>query len=280
LIGGGSGLNSLNASNISSGTISNDLLPDTINVTDLIGGGSGLNSLNASNISSGTISNDLLPDTINVTDLIGGGSGLNSLNASNISSGTISNDLLPDTINVTDLIGGGSGLNSLNASNISSGTIDISYIADESITLAKLNSDVTLAGVTVHGATTSDIVSFTNTTDAADGVGAVKITGGLYVAKKIYAGDDITAFSDRRKKSNIERIENALDKVSQLNGYTFDYNGERKTGVIAQEVNEVLPEAVYGSEDTTYSVAYGNLVGILIEAIKELKNEINQLKNT
>ena len=169
---------------------------------------------------------------------------------------------------------------SVAAENIDSGTLPSDRIANESITLAQLNSDVTLAGITGHGATTSDIVSFTNTTDASAGAGAVTITGGLYVAKKIYAGDDITAFSDRRKKSNIERIENALDKVSQLNGYTFDYNGERKTGVIAQEVNEVLPEAVYGSEDTTYSVAYGNLVGILIEAIKELKNEIDQLKNT
>ena len=211
---------------------------------------------------------------------IGDGSGLSSLNGSNVSSGTIDNARLPSTINVTNLIGNGSGLSSLNASNVSSGTLPSARIAADSITLTQLNSDVTLAGITGHGATTSDIVSFTNTTDASAGAGAVTITGGLYVAKKIYAGDDITAFSDRRKKSNIERIENALDKVSQLNGYTFDYNGERKTGVIAQEVKEVLPEAVYGSEDTTYSVAYGNLVGILIEAIKELKNEIDQLKNT
>ena len=120
-----------------------------------------------------------------------------------------------------------------------------------------------------------------STTDSAsNGTGALVVqSGGLYVNKKIYAGDDITAFSDRRKKSNITRIENALDKVCQLSGYTFDYLDERKTGVIAQEVKEVLPEAVYGSEDTSYSVAYGNLAGIIIEAIKELKNEIQELKN-
>ena len=122
--------------------------------------------------------------------------------------------------------------------------------------------------------------TFTDATDAAsNGSAALRTTGGLYVSKKIYAGNDITAFSDRRKKSNITRIENALDKVCQLSGYTFDYLGERKTGVIAQEVKEVLPEAVYGSEDTSYSVAYGNLAGILIEAIKELRNEIQELKN-
>jgi len=117
-------------------------------------------------------------------------------------------------------------------------------------------------------------------TDATSGgAGAITTQGGIYAAKKIYAGDDVTAFSDRRQKTNIERIENALDKVCQLSGYTFIHNGERKTGVIAQEVKDVLPEAVYGSEETSYSVAYGNLAGIIIEAIKELKNEIQELKN-
>jgi hypothetical protein len=117
-------------------------------------------------------------------------------------------------------------------------------------------------------------------TDATSGgAGAITTQGGIYAAKKIYAGDDVTAFSDRRQKTNIERIENALDKVCQLSGYTFIHNGERKTGVIAQEVKDVLPEAVYGSEETSYSVAYGNLAGILIEAIKEIKNEIQQLKD-
>ena len=49
---------------------------------------------------------------------------------------------------------------------------------------------------------------------------------------------------------------------------------------MAQEVLEVLPEVVSGSEETTYSLAYGNMVGLLVEAIKELKSEINQLKSS
>jgi hypothetical protein len=142
------------------------------------------------------------------------------------------------------------------------------------------NIPSTLQEITENGTTTDQEISLTNTTDSTSTTtGALNITGGLGVAKKIYAGDDVTAFSDKRHKSNIERIENALDKVCHLSGYTFDYNGERKTGVLAQEIKEVLPEAVYGSEDTTYSVAYGNLAGIIIEAIKELKNEIQELKN-
>ena len=98
---------------------------------------------------------------------------------------------------------------------------------------------------------------------------------------------DITAFgtvSDRNRKENIVKIENALDKVSQISGYTFNYIGDDTpmTGVIAQELEEVLPEVVYetASVDGTQSkaVRHGNIVGLLIESIKELKAEIEELK--
>ena len=106
----------------------------------------------------------------------------------------------------------------------------------------------------------------------------------------IWTSGNVTAYSDIRVKTNIERIPDALDKVCQLNGYTFDRTdvtldeqGEptipiRQTGVIAQEVLEVLPEAVTGDEEGHYSVAYGNMVGLLIESVKELKAEIDDLK--
>jgi len=84
------------------------------------------------------------------------------------------------------------------------------------------------------------------------------------------AAGDITAFSDRRLKTEIKPIESALEKVKKLSGYTYIKDGRRSTGVIAQEVLEVLPEVVHGGEETMYSVAYGNMVGLLIEAIKEL----------
>jgi len=84
------------------------------------------------------------------------------------------------------------------------------------------------------------------------------------------AAGDITAFSDRRLKTEIKPIESALEKVKKLSGYTYIKDGRRSTGVVAQEVLEVLPEVVHGGEETMYSVAYGNMVGLLIEAIKEL----------
>jgi len=61
---------------------------------------------------------------------------------------------------------------------------------------------------------------------------------------------------------------------------TEDNLDKRYTGLIAQEVLEILPEAVAGSEETQYSLAYGNMVGILVEAIKELKLEIDELKRS
>ena len=94
-----------------------------------------------------------------------------------------------------------------------------------------------------------------------------------------------TTASDRRLKENIEVIPNALDKVQALNGVSFDWKktGEKSAGVIAQEVQEVLPEAVkevtpVGGGDSHLTVNYHALTSILIESIKELKAEIEELK--
>jgi len=116
-------------------------------------------------------------------------------------------------------------------------------------------------------------------------------TGIAAMGSNIWTSGNVTAYSDIRVKTNIEHIPDALDKVCQLNGYTFDrtdvkydeLTGEadkpvRQTGVIAQEVLEVLPEAVTGTEESHYSVAYGNMVGLLIEAIKEQQVQIEELK--
>ena len=103
----------------------------------------------------------------------------------------------------------------------------------------------------------------------------------------IVAEGDITAFgtvSDITQKENIVKIEGALDKIAKVSGYTYNYigNSTPMTGVIAQEFEEVLPQVVYETKllDGTMSkaVRHGNIVGLLIEAIKELKAEIEELK--
>jgi hypothetical protein len=116
------------------------------------------------------------------------------------------------------------------------------------------------------------------------GIGLTGITEKLHVSGNILATGDVTAYSDKRVKTDISKIKDPLNKVCSINGYTYkrtDTDDDKThTGVLAQEVMEVLPEVVHGSEDTTYSVAYGNMVGLLIEAIKELKLEIDELKKS
>lgn len=94
----------------------------------------------------------------------------------------------------------------------------------------------------------------------------------------VFSGD-VTASSDIRLKTNLEPISDALNKVCRLTGYVFDRTdiNIRQTGLVAQEVQEVLPEAVR-SEGEYLSVAYGNLVGLLVEAIKEQQKQIDELK--
>jgi prefoldin subunit 5 len=87
---------------------------------------------------------------------------------------------------------------------------------------------------------------------------------------------NVTAYSDERLKSDIKTIDNALDKVSQMRGVTFTKDDKLSSGVIAQEMEQVAPELVMDGEYK--SVAYGNVVGYLIEAIKELKAEVADLK--
>ena len=89
--------------------------------------------------------------------------------------------------------------------------------------------------------------------------------------------NDVTAFSDERLKTDIKTIENALEKVSQMRGVTFKRDGVDGTGVIAQEVQPHLPEVIHDKQEYL-SVAYGNMVGILIEAIKDLKKQVDELK--
>ena len=94
------------------------------------------------------------------------------------------------------------------------------------------------------------------------------------------ASGNVTAYSDFRLKKNVEPIHDPLDKIALINGvtYTDKATGDRRTGVIAQEVLKVMPEAVLTDENGYHSVAYGNLVGLLIEAIKDLEERIAKLE--
>jgi hypothetical protein len=109
---------------------------------------------------------------------------------------------------------------------------------------------------------------------------------GMYVSGGIYSTGNVVAYSDARKKTNIQTIDKALDKVLQLRGVTFNKfdidnvsHKKLEMGVIAQEVELIVPEVVTYAEDIDeYGVSYGNFAGLFIEAFKEQNELINMLR--
>ena len=105
----------------------------------------------------------------------------------------------------------------------------------------------------------------------------------IYANGSVRATGDITAYSDRRVKENIITIDNALEKTLQLRGVYYNRTDKddksQKVGVIAQEIQEILPQVVSEDYNGLLSVSYGNITGVLIEAIKEQQTQIESQKS-
>ena len=157
------------------------------------------------------------------------------------------------------------------------------------------SANINLPGVNIDGNqnTTGNAGTATTATTATNVVGTsgrVLFNNGtnttttspnlLFDGTNLTCGGTVTANSDEKLKENVITIENALEKVLSLRGVEYDRidSGDHQIGVIAQEVEKVVPAVVYGDE--IKSVAYGNLVGLLIEAIKEQQKEIEEMKKT
>ena len=136
------------------------------------------------------------------------------------------------------------------------------------------------AGTGISYNNASGVITCTVDTPAEVGLSNLS-NNGNNLSGSFTATGNITAYSDERLKDNVKTIEGALDKVARMRGVTYNYkselnDGQRGTGVIAQEMQQVMPEVV--EEGEYLSVAYGNLVGVLIEAVKEIKAELDQCK--
>lgn len=153
------------------------------------------------------------------------------------------------------------------------------WTLDTASYLTSYSETDTLASVTGRGATTTAAVT----------VGRLTVNGDITATGNITASGDVTAYSDARLKTDISQINGALDKVLKLNGVYYsmkeDLASGRHIGFIAQQVKDIVPELVHVEYDETaeikdkHSVAYGNVVALLVEAIKEQQNQINELKN-
>jgi hypothetical protein len=148
--------------------------------------------------------------------------------------------------------------------------------------------NLTVGGAAFQGAVTVTTGGLTVTSGGATitaggltvSAGGYTVTGDSSVTGKLTVTDDVVAFysSDARLKNNIQKIESALDKVNKLSGVSFDWNAEsghtgKDYGVIAQEVEAVLPEIVVTRDNGYKAVSYDKLIPLLIEAIKELSNK-------
>ena len=118
------------------------------------------------------------------------------------------------------------------------------------------------------------------------GAGFAEITTAYNANPNIRTSGDVVAYasSDKRFKDNLKIIQNPIDKIHKLNGYTFDWNDKQDVykgkdyGVVAQEVEKVMPELVDTRFDGYKAVKYEKLVPLLIEAIKEQQKQIDRLE--
>jgi hypothetical protein len=110
--------------------------------------------------------------------------------------------------------------------------------------------------------------------------GSGYISNNLVTGGYITAGGAVTAYSDSRLKTNIHIITNSLQKLLQLQGVTYERtdSGEAGRGLIAQHVQKLYPELVVENSNGMLSVAYGNFIADVIEAIRELQDQIDDIK--
>lgn len=121
------------------------------------------------------------------------------------------------------------------------------------------------------------------TASTSNSTGALVVKGGAGISGDVNVGGDITAYasSDERLKNNIHPIEGALDKIEKINGISFEWNEKsgktgKDYGVLAQEVEKVLPELVTTRDNGYKAVKYEKLISLLIQAVKELNKKISK----
>jgi len=306
-----------------------------VTAANFIGAGTTLTSINASNISSGTIANarttaasangastivsrdssgSFDAGAITATSISGNGVALSAINASNLTSGTVDNArTTAATANgaSTIVLRGASGefsAGAITGASFTGSGSGLTSIPNSATTAASANGASTIVARDANGSFTANVGTFTTvagtlSTAAQTNITSVGSLGSTQISSlgvgtaasgttgEIRATNNVTAYysSDERLKDNVQVIANALAKVLQIRGVEFDWNNldepedgyfvrKHDVGVIAQEIEKILPEVVGTREDGIKAVKYDRIIPLLIEAIKELKAEVDALK--
>ena len=229
----------------------------------------------------GTITGDVVANNVTFSTATGGtftGNHVGDIYASNGTSKVFENGngLASGVAQFTgNVLGTVSSLTNHSTNGLTEGTNNLYF------TTARARASVE-AGTGVSYDNTSGVISIGQTVATNSSV----TFGGIGVNGAIIATGNITAYgavSDITMKENITPITGALEKVQKLGGYLFNYKGDDTpmSGVMAQEIKDVIPGIVYEVEnpttkETVYAVRHGNLVGLLIEAIKELTEKVGK----
>lgn len=210
-------------------------------------------------------------------------------------------ELYSDDTGDVDSVNGATGVVVLDSDDISEGTTNLYNqahtgdvtgstaltIADGAVTSAKLDNDI--RGVQYVGIDIGDYIEFTADTQTdfyVNGNNEMRLEadGDLHVDGDVIAAST-TVSSDETLKKNISTYKNAMDTLKEIKGVSFQWkkDGKKSGGVIAQDIEKVLPELVgtkkslNGGEETL-TVDYNGLVGVLIQAVKELSHKVEKLE--
>ena len=232
--------------------------------------------------STGSVTSNMIADLNIVNADVAVGAGItygklsltNSIKAADIAVGagiTYGKLSLSNSITNADIATGAS----ISVSKLSASTISGIALGSN---LATLTFGTYLTGTSYNGSTAVTIATNATSSNTTSTIVA-RDASGDFTAGTITA-TDFNSTSDINLKENIKTVENSLNTLTQLRGVSFDWKetGRSSYGVIAQELEEILPDLVTNGE--VKSVNYNGLIGVLIEAVKELKKEIEELKST
>ena len=282
-----------------------------VSVTGTITGTSISGQILANN---GVISGSSQITSILPAGVVSGSSQITYANISSIPSGIVSGSSQVTTLLPTGVVSGSSQINLTATTNYSTGIktrLDAETVVSGSKTISGITLGSNLATLTIgtglsgtsyngSGAVTianTGVTSITGTSNqviTSGGSGGVTLSLPQSIATtsnvtfaNVYATSDVIAYytSDKRHKNNIQIIPNALEKISKLNGVTWEWNDDVSeftkltptTGLIAQEVQEVLPEVVKEKEDGFLGLDYSRMMGLMVEAMKEQQTQIHSL---
>jgi len=297
---------------VTNSTVSTDASSGAVVVTGGVGIGGVVNITGNENlagvlkVTNSTASTDASSGAVVVTGGVGIGGVVNITGNENlagvlkVTNSTASTDASTGAVVVTGGVGIGGVVNITGNENLA-GVLNVTN--STASTDASSGAVVVTGGVGIGGAVNitgneniAGLLKITNSTQSTSSTnGSIITNGGLGVAKDVFVGGKVNikgtittqggfTVSDKTLKTDIETIDNALNKVLNINGVYFNwidkekFNDKHQVGFLAQNIEEVVPELVHQCEDGIKVVNYNQMVAVLVEAMKEQNNIINQLK--